>query len=468
MIYYSLKLKPFTVGIFYKPPNNTKFIENITEDFPKLHTENNDLFILGDMNINIFKNGKYIFNNNKNDTTTTCPLLNKYKEFLSNFGLKQLIKSSTRITCNTSSLIDHVLTNAEEKISQSGVIDIGLSDHQLIFCTRKVKKIRYGTTKYIYSRSMKKYTKELFIENLKNVNFPNYEDFQDANSAYTDFSNKLSDVINKIAPIKQSKVKNRSQEWFDGEIAEKISLRDKLFKKFKKSKLHVDEICFKEARNEVQNVIKKKKKTFFENQLNENIGKPKELWKALNDIGLPKKGSSKTQNVCLKENGNFVFDPKPTSNIFKSFFSDIAKNLLDKLPIAPNRFNKNSVSAYYKNLNLKTEFKFSHVTVETVHEILKNLNITKSAGIDNVSGTFIKDGAEILASPIAQLCNLSISTSSFPDGCRPARGHNFHNFHNFGIFVILFLKSHNFRKVFIIFIIFQTFFYKKSIYTTSE
>ena len=367
------------------------------------------------MNINVSEN------QTKSNVTPICPLFNKYKEFISTFGLKQIISSPTRVTCNTSSLIDHVLTNADEKISQSGVIDIGISDHQLIFCTRKINRIKSGATKYINFRSMKKYTKNLFIEKLRAINFPNYENFQDVNSAYSHFINKLTDVIDNIAPIKQSKVKNKSQEWFDGEIAEKIARRDKLFKKFKKSKLHVDEICFKEARNDVQNLIKKKKKTFFGNKLNENIGKPKELWKALNDIGLPKKGSSGKQNICLKDKDNLIFDPKKTSNIFKTFFSDIAKNLLEKLPIAPNRFNKNSVSEYYKNFNLTNKFQFSHISTQTVHDILKNLDITKSAGIDNVSATFLKDGAEILASPIAQLCNLSVSTSSFPDSCKTAK-----------------------------------------------
>ena len=416
------KTKPFIVGIFYRPPNKSKFLENITDDFSKLHTENNDVFILGDMNINLSKNGKYISGSYKNDVITECPLFNKYQEFLSNFGIKQLISSPTRITCNTSSLIDHVLTNADNKVSQSGVLDTGLSDHQLIFCTRKLNKIKTGSTKYISFRSMKKYTKELFIESLKAVHFPNYENFQDSNLAYSDFLSKLTKVINNIAPTKQSKVKNRSQEWFDGEIAEKISIRDKLFKKFKKSRLHVDEIIFKEARNDVENIIKRKKKIFFENKLNENIGKPKELWKTLNDIGLPKKSSSGAQNnIGLKEKGKLIIDPTATSNIFKTFFSDIAKNLLDKLPTAPNRFCKNSVSAYYNNLNLENKFNFSHVTVETVQEILKNFDVTKSPGIDNISGLFLRDGAEVLSSPIAQLCNLSISTSSFPDGCKTAK-----------------------------------------------
>ena len=52
-------------------------------------------------------------------------------------NLKQLIRSPTRVAKSCSTLLDHILTNANEMVSQSGVLDIGLSDHQLIFCTRK-------------------------------------------------------------------------------------------------------------------------------------------------------------------------------------------------------------------------------------------------------------------------------------------------------------------------------------------
>ena len=42
------------------------------------------------------------------------------------------------------------------------------------------------------------------------------------------------------------------------------------------------------------------------------------------------------------------------------------------------------------------------------------MNIDKAAGIDNLSGKFLKDGANILANPISQNCNLSIKYSIFP------------------------------------------------------
>ena len=53
----------------------------------------------------------------------------KYAQIRSTLGLKQLIKHPTRITCHTSAFIDHIFTNCEEKVAQSGVIDTALSDH---------------------------------------------------------------------------------------------------------------------------------------------------------------------------------------------------------------------------------------------------------------------------------------------------------------------------------------------------
>ena len=44
--------------------------------------------------------------------------------------LNKLIKCSTRVTCNSSSNLDHVLTSLPDRVSQSGVIDIGISDRQ--------------------------------------------------------------------------------------------------------------------------------------------------------------------------------------------------------------------------------------------------------------------------------------------------------------------------------------------------
>ena len=94
--------------------------------------------------------------------------------------------------------------------------------------------------------------------------------------------NKITQVLNNLAPYKTIRVKAQPNEWFDGELAEQISNRDKLFKKLKKSKLHIYELIYKEAKNTVQRLIKEKKRNFFSKKLQENIGEPKQFWSSKN------------------------------------------------------------------------------------------------------------------------------------------------------------------------------------------
>ena len=95
-------------------------------------------------------------------------------------------------------------------------------------------------------------------------------------------------VVNEIAPSKKIRIKTNTQEWFDREIAEMIHACEKLFLKFKKSKLYIDEENYKKVKYHVQNLIGKKKE-FYETNLTQKINKPKELWRTLKSVGLPSK-----------------------------------------------------------------------------------------------------------------------------------------------------------------------------------
>ena len=70
-------------------------------------------------------------------------------------------------------------------------------------------------------------------------------------------------AIGKVTPIKEKRVKQNSQEWFDGEIANEIKKCDELFKKFKKSRLHIDKDIYNGARYKVRKMIFDKKRLFF-------------------------------------------------------------------------------------------------------------------------------------------------------------------------------------------------------------
>ena len=152
------------------------------------------------------------------------------------------------------------------------------------------------------------------------------------NEAYLDFVEKTSDVINEIAPTKEICLKNNTAEWFDEEILEGIRGRDKLFRKFKKSKSNVDNINYKKARNQLQHLIKRKKRDFVSLKLTENISKPKELWNSLKKLGLPSK-SGPTSNICLGKKDKVSFDNKENAETFKNFYENLSSDLVNKLPL---------------------------------------------------------------------------------------------------------------------------------------
>ena len=141
------------------------------------------------------------------------------------------------------------------------------------------------------------------------------------------------------------------QDWFDAEINEEIERRDKLLGRFKKSRLQSDNESYKKARSRVQRMIKNNKKNFVVGKLNENMGKPKELWKWLKSLGLSSKKSSSSA-ICLENERTLSFDPKANAEIFKDFYSNLANDLLKKLPNPPNKYGKDTVKKYYEKLNL--------------------------------------------------------------------------------------------------------------------
>ena len=110
---------------------------------------------LGDFNINLFVNGNIILINPPVIKRTQIYSLKNYHEYCALFGLKQLIKCPTHVSCNSSSIIDHVLASFSDRFSKSGVIDVGILDHQLIYCTRNLQELKAATINKLLSVLLK-------------------------------------------------------------------------------------------------------------------------------------------------------------------------------------------------------------------------------------------------------------------------------------------------------------------------
>ena len=62
-------------------------------------------------------------------------------------------------------------------------------------------------------------------------------------------------------------------------------------------------------------------------------------------------------------------------------------------------------------------YQFTNIT----KRFLQCIDVSNAAGIDKISGRFLKDGANILAKPIGKICNISISSGFFSSDCKIAK-----------------------------------------------
>ena len=62
-------------------------------------------------------------------------------------------------------------------------------------------------------------------------------------------------VIDKIAPYRNKRIKGNTQKWLNDEVYEKLNPREKLFKKFKKSRLAIDGELYKKAKYDASKLI---------------------------------------------------------------------------------------------------------------------------------------------------------------------------------------------------------------------
>ena len=131
-------------------------MEIFNENLPNVDKKDVEIYILGDFNINLRQNGHYVF---QNHYLLLCQSVsdefNNYFAFCKIFGLKQLLEIPTRITCSSSSIIGHILASFSDRVTQRGILNVRLSDHQLIYFTRKITRTKRGDTnrytiKFVY------------------------------------------------------------------------------------------------------------------------------------------------------------------------------------------------------------------------------------------------------------------------------------------------------------------------------
>jgi len=193
--------KQLVIGNIYRPPTS-----------PKLESDRNilatvssfgdslEILLLGDFNLNWSDAG----------TLTECNMLNG-----SNFT--QIIKEPTRISPSCKSLLDWILVTHPNRIIKSGVLSDCFSDHSIIYCIWKISIPRLSP-KFILIRDMKLFNSDLFINDVRKINWNRFSLIPDVEAAWNFFYTEFVQVIDKHAPWTTIKVKGHHLLWVNGEL----------------------------------------------------------------------------------------------------------------------------------------------------------------------------------------------------------------------------------------------------------
>ena len=167
--------KSFVFCVAYRPPDSSEYLPKdfTTKMCQKIEIVNNekkDVIIMGDLNTNyLVKEDRF-----------------RMKEMFMVNAFIQLIEKATRITEETATLIDVVLTNNPLNISKTVNIAATLSDHNLIGCIRKMNSLRYQP-ETITCRDFKNYDVDAINRELLNAQWEEVYRSRSVNTAFAHF-----------------------------------------------------------------------------------------------------------------------------------------------------------------------------------------------------------------------------------------------------------------------------------------
>ena len=207
--------RPTLIANVYRPPSDKidAAIELLGSHLTEVTSSGNpDILIVGDLNIDLLKNS--------NDTK-------RFNTFIDSHLMNQLINEPTRVTTTTRSLIDHVITNNTDFYSIPGCFDPDLSDHCLLFTTRKCLKPKY-TTSYFWGRSFRNFNENLFYLDSRSVNWLPLYCMTDIDTATGYFTNVSLRIIDVHASIKRMKCRREQPKWVTNDFLSLIDEKEHL------------------------------------------------------------------------------------------------------------------------------------------------------------------------------------------------------------------------------------------------
>ena len=340
---------------------------------------------------------------------------------MNNFS--QLVKEPTRLQYNSVqnttsiSCIDHVYTNVKHRCSSVTVTSFGSSDHDMISYNRYSKEPPIPA-RTIRKRSYKNFVPENYLEDLSRVDWTDVLSCDDLDTATEMFTRKLRYILNLHAPWIIFQQRKFFTPWLTEDTKQLMKQRDQLKQRAKELAIrdqgqYVSEEQqsawneFKKLRNKVNNKKKQEEKKFKSAKISEDLESPSRVWATAKSFMGWKSTGTPSQ---LEVNNRLETKASNIAKLMNEFFIEKVLQIRNGLREVPERLGECIRIMRGKKCSLD----LTHVTVDTVRKLLKNLKSSRSTSVDELDSYAVKLSADHIAEPLHHIITLSIMQRKFP------------------------------------------------------
>ena len=186
----------------------------------------------------------------------------KLQNLLLQFDYMVINDKPTRVTKDTSTFIDQVISSNRNLIKNTRTVELGISDHMLVHASVQTK-IKRPPPKIIKARSYENFDQAKFSKDIAEAPWSVCEVFDDLDDCYWAWKHIFGEICNKHAPFREIKVRRQSLPWVSPKIRHLMNLRYKTLLRAKMSNNQELWTEYRSLRNRVTHEVRVAKSRFY-------------------------------------------------------------------------------------------------------------------------------------------------------------------------------------------------------------
>ena len=323
-------------------------------------------------------------------------------------GVTQLVTGATRMTRGQPRTgLDHLYSNKVEKLSRVQTFYTGTSDHKLLKVSRFTRSFKH-LPRYIKKRSFKEFNENIFTELVATCGLEEVLSCTGVDKAAEIFTNKLTEVLDKVAPIKKFQTRIHYAPWLSKDTKQLKVQREAAHRKAAETDEQEDWREFRKLRNQFTTKSRDDRRKWEIKKLDLDKNNPSGIWKTVK--GWLGWGTSGTPSQIFWD-GRVVTSPAGLAVAMNSFFLDKIKTLRRNIPLPTG---DPATKLREAMANIQCQFSIKYVKEDEVRKTIKDLKNSSATGVDYIDTKTIKLVADIITPALTHIINLSIQTSTFP------------------------------------------------------